>query len=70
MKITERIHNIETGEITDIEREETAIEKADREKAEAEYIAAIKAKSEAEVKRAALLDKLGITKEEAAVLLG
>lgn len=38
MKIIERIHNIQTGEIVDIERDETAEEKAEREAAEAKLL--------------------------------
>jgi hypothetical protein len=62
------IHNVETGEI--IEREMNAEElaqwEADRVKAEAEA----QAKAEAAAQRQALLDKLGITEEEAKLLLG
>ena len=69
MKITERIFNAETGETTDIEREETAIEQAERETFEAE---AIIKRVEAEAKataKAALLAQLGITAEQAKLLL-
>jgi hypothetical protein len=70
MKIIERIHNVETGEIVDIEREETKEEtKArldmDKAAAEAAAIAAQKATD-----RAALLAQLGITEEQAKLLLG
>jgi hypothetical protein len=65
-------HNVETGEIIEIEL--TAEEKAElqlqyeKSKAEAK---AIKAEADAkEVARQALLDKLGITAEEAQLLLG
>lgn len=65
MKIQE--HNVETGEI--IERVATAAEiaivKADEKAANAEP-AAIAAKAAA---KAALLDRLGITEEEASLLL-
>lgn len=62
------IHNVETGEI--IEREMNAEELAQLEadKAEAEAKAAAIAAKEAA--RAALLDKLGITADEAKLLLG
>jgi hypothetical protein len=65
---TIKIHNVETGEI--IEREMNAEElaqlEADKAKAEAEA----QAKAEAAVAKAALLSKLGITEEEARLLLG
>jgi hypothetical protein len=66
MKITERIHNIITGEIVDIEREETEYEKENR-------LAAIALQAEADAKaaqRQALLERLGITEAEAQLLLG
>ncbi len=61
------IHNVETGEV--IEREMNAEElaqwEADKAKAEAEALA----KAEALASKAALLNKLGITEEEAKLLL-
>lgn len=65
-KIT--IHNVATGEIVEREMnaEELAQWEADKAKAEAEAAA----KAEAEAKRQALLDKLGITADEARLLLG
>lgn len=61
------IHNVETGEI--IEREMNADELAqwqsDQAKAEAEK----QAKAQAAAARTALLEKLGITEEEAKLLL-
>lgn len=64
---TIKIHNIETGEV--IEREMNAKElaqwEADKAKAEAEA----QAKAEAEAAKTALLEKLGITEEEAKLLL-
>ncbi len=63
-----RIHNIELDEI--IEREMTDAEFAKYEADKAEYAAA---KAEAEAKatqRQALLTRLGITEEEARILLG
>ena len=69
MKIVERTHNAETGEIIDIEREMTKIE-ADLAKAaqieiqaKAEFVAAMAAE------KAALLEKLGISETEAKLLL-
>jgi len=69
MKITEKEFNAETGEETITEREATAAEKKAIEKAQADYVAA---QAEAEAKataKAALLTKLGITAEEAVLLL-
>jgi hypothetical protein len=64
---TIKIHNIESGEV--IEREMTADEltqwEADKAQAEAEA----QAKAQAEAAKAALLQKLGITEEEAKLLL-
>ena len=69
MKIIERTFNAETGETVDIERDETAAEKKIRE-AKAKEVAAELAEAEAkETAKAALLDRLGITAEEAKLLL-
>jgi hypothetical protein len=70
MIIIERIHNLQTGETVDIEREETAEEKKFREKAEADLVLS---QTEAEAKaaeRQAILDRLGLTADEAKLLLG
>ena len=70
MKIIERTFNAVTGETIDIERDETAQEQTAREAAQAE--AAIR-QAEAEAKaaqRQAILNRLGITEEEARILLG
>ena len=70
MKIIERTHDIETGEIVDIERDETAAEKKAREAREKE-IAAAQAEAEAKAaQRQAILDRLGLTADEAKLLLG
>jgi hypothetical protein len=61
-------HNVETGEI--IEREMTAAEIKQQEKDLANVKAIEIEKAERAAKRSALLEKLGITEEEAAVLLG
>ena len=69
MKIIERTFNAETGETVDIERDETAKEKAKREAYELEVATE---KTEAEAKataKAALLERLGITQDEANLLL-
>lgn len=63
-----RIHNLETNQIVDREMNETEL---------AEYEADIAAQADQEAKqaakaeqRAALLERLGITEEEAKLLLG
>ena len=69
MKITEKDFNIQTGEETLTERDETAQEILEREAFELEVE---QQQAEAEAKataRAALLEKLGITSDEAALLL-
>jgi hypothetical protein len=69
MKITEKTFNVETGEETIIERDETAQEQTEREAAEAKF-AAQKAEAAAkETAKAALLAQLGITAEQAKLLL-
>lgn len=61
-------HNVETGEI--IERQQTADE-VKQAKADSASIAAEAAqKAEKEAAKAALLEKLGITEDEAKLLVG
>jgi hypothetical protein len=63
-----RIHNVETNEV--IDREMTANEFAIIE-ADQAIIAAAKAEAEAKATaRAAILERLGLTSDEAAILLG
>ena len=70
MKIIERTHNIETGEIVDIERDETAAETKARLE-HAKQIAAEQAEAEAKAAaRQAIADRLGLTADEAKLLLG
>lgn len=69
MKIIEKEFNIITGKETITEREETAQEIAERQAAEAEAKARTQAEAETKIKRQALLAKLGITEEEAKLLL-
>jgi len=69
MKIIERIYDATTGETTDIERTLTAKEKADREAAIAQIEIDTNAKAAKAAEKAALLAKLGITADEAALLL-
>ncbi len=64
---TIKIHNIETGEV--IEREMNAKELAQWETDEAKAAAEAQAKAKAVAAKAALLEKLGITEEEAKLLL-
>lgn len=69
MKIIEKEFNIQTGEETITEREETAAETKARTDAEAQRLAA---QAEADAKataKAALLERIGLTAEEAALLL-
>ena len=69
MKITEKEFNVITGETTVTERDETAQEQAEREAAEAKF-AAQQAEAEAKATaKAALLAQLGITAEQAKLLL-
>lgn len=70
MIITEKIVDLKTNKETIIEREATAEEIAAFDKVKAEAEAAAKAEAEAAEKRQALLDKLGITADEAKLLLG
>lgn len=70
MKIIEKEFNTITGEETITERDATAQEIAERQAAEAAFAARqseLAAKAQA---RQALLDKLGITEDEAKLLLG
>ena len=61
-------HNVETGEI--VEREQTPEEINQAEKDAQEQVEIAAKKIEKEEAKQALLDKLGITTEEAALLLG
>lgn len=62
-----KVHNVETGEI--IEREMNAEELALLQADQARAAAQAAATAEAETKRQALLAKLGITEDEARLLL-
>jgi len=62
-----RIHNTETNEI--IDREMTDVEYADYQAQQALVIAEQEAKSESEAAKAALLERMGLTEEEARLLL-
>jgi hypothetical protein len=70
MKIIEKEFNAITGEETITEREETSAETKDRLE-RAKELAAAKAEADSkEAARQALLDRLGITADEAQLLLG
>lgn len=70
MKIIEKEFNVQTGEETITERDETAAEKKVREAREKE-VAAVIAETEAkEAARQAILDRLGLTADEAKLILG
>ena len=62
------IHNAITGETTTVELSDTEI--ADRANAVAAAKAQAKAQTAKQVARQAVLDKLGLTADEAAALLG
>ena len=69
MKLTEKLVDAITGEETIIERDETAQETAEREAFEAK-IAELKTEAEERaIAKAALLAQLGITEEQAKLLL-
>jgi hypothetical protein len=66
------IHDIQTGEITELKmtKDEIAILQATETQAQADRVAAEAEAAAKESARAALLDKLGITADEAKLLLG
>ena len=66
MKITEKIVNIETGEETFVEREETQSEIDFR----LEHQKVLEERQSQIAARQAILDRLGLTEEEARLLLG
>lgn len=70
MKITEKIFNVETGETTFTERDETKEEtkaRLDAEKAIQDYA---DAQAKAEAEKAAILSRLGLTEDELKTILG
>lgn len=69
MKIIEKFVDITTGEETITEREETSLEKTERLEAEKRSADALEAESSRATEKAALLAKLGITADEAKLLL-
>ena len=70
MKVIEKEFNVQTGEETITERDETTAEQVKRETREAE-VAQRQAEANAKAaQRRAILEHLGITEEEARILLG
>ena len=70
MKINEKIFDLTTGEETITERDETAAEKKEREKFQADLAAQNKAIETKETQRQTIADRLGLTADELQVLLG
>ena len=70
MKITEKEYNIQTGEETITERDETASEKKAREALEKQFKSELAEAQEKQTQRQAILDRLGLTADEAKLLLG
>ena len=70
MKKIERIHDVQTGEITEIEREETKDEAKARLDAEKIAKAYADAEIKAEADKAAILARLGLTEDELKTILG
>lgn len=69
MKITERVHDLATGEIINTERTLTSDEIDAINTAKAELELNLAAADKAATDKAALLAKLGITQEEASLLI-
>ena len=70
MKITEKTFDIQTNEETIIERDETAAERKIRETLEKELLARQAEAKAKEAARQAILDRLGLSADEAKLLLG
>jgi hypothetical protein len=70
MKIIEIDFNIQTGEETIIERDETAAEKKARETREKEIAASLAAAEAKAVTKQAILDRIGLTADELKTILG
>jgi hypothetical protein len=67
-KPTVRVHNLETDEIIDREMTNDELAQFEIDKANAELV--IAQAQEKEVQREAILDRLGLTADEAKLLLG
>ena len=70
MKIKEKEFNVQTGEETIIERDETAAEKKIRETLQKQLAAEQKELETKSVQRQAIADRLGLTADELKLLLG
>ena len=70
MKIVEKTFDVTTGEESIVERDETTAEQSAREAKEVEFAAAQAEAATKATQRQALLTRLGITEEEARILLG
>ena len=70
MKIIEKTFDLQTGEETITERNETAAEVKSREKIAEQNLKRKEQEEANAIARAALLTKLGITSDEAKLLLG
>jgi hypothetical protein len=70
MKITEKTFNIETGEETITQRDETKEETKERLDAEKAAKAYADAKAQQASQKAALLARLGLTEDELKTILG
>ena len=70
MKIIEKIVDVTTGEETIIERDETAEELKDRENWEKQSAELAAEQTSKNAARQAVLDKLGLSADEVAALLG
>lgn len=69
MKITEKIFDVSTNEETIIEREETTAEKNEREANAIDLAERVATEAAKAAEKEALLERLGITAEEAKLLL-
>jgi hypothetical protein len=70
MKIIEKNFNVETGEETITERDETAAEKKARETRQAEIDQALLEANAKQAQRVAIAEKLGLSVDELQSLLG
>jgi hypothetical protein len=70
MKITQKEFNIETGEETITERDETTAEKKARETFEKEFAAKPAEVEAKETAKTAILDRIGLTADELKTILG
>jgi len=70
MKIIEKNFNVETGEETITERDETAAEKKAREARQAEINQTLAEANAKQAQRAAIAERLGLSVDELQLLLG